>query len=83
MEEKKSEDFIVLKGDGAIIRDNQYSDYNFLTNVKIPEGVKSIGYLAFYHCTKLTSVIIPDSVISIGRCAFNSFTKLKNINIKK
>jgi hypothetical protein len=37
-----------------------------------PNGVTSIGDLAFYGCTGLTSVTIPDSVTRIGNLAFHT-----------
>jgi len=43
--------------------------------------VTSIGFNAFYGCTKLTSVIIPDRVTSIGGQAFASCTGLTNVTI--
>ena len=45
----------------------------------IPNGVKIIGYWAFYGCTSLASVIIPNSVTSIGDGAFNRCTSLREI----
>lgn len=41
-----------------------------LKSVKIPDGVKQIGYGAFYHCDKLEKVTIPNSVESIESFAF-------------
>jgi hypothetical protein len=49
----------------------------------IPEGVTSIGRLAFYICSSLTSIIIPESVTSIGKSAFSgcsSLTSVTNLN---
>ena len=40
-------------------------------NSVIPNGVKKIGYDAFYGCTGLTSVTIPSSVTGIGEFAFS------------
>jgi hypothetical protein len=47
-----------------------------LTNVKISDGVKSIGDGAFYPCSTLTNVEIPKSVTSIGIQAFDESTKV-------
>ncbi len=44
-------------------------------------SVTSIGYSAFYDCSKLTSVTIPDSVTSIGNHAFYHCTSLTSVTI--
>lgn len=43
-----------------------------LEKVDIPEGVKTIGYGAFYHCDNLSEVVIPDSVTEIEAKAFDN-----------
>ena len=43
-----------------------------LTSVTIPEGVISIGDLAFHNCTALTSITIPNSIKRIGTSVFES-----------
>jgi hypothetical protein len=43
--------------------------------------VTSIGYLAFYRCTRLTSVTIPDSVTSIGYAAFYGCSGLRSATV--
>ena len=48
--------------------------------IKIPDGVTSIGKKAFYK-SSLTSVIIPDSVTSIGDGAFYSCSSLTSVTI--
>ena len=44
----------------------KYSGCSELTSVTIPEGVTSIGDMAFESCKSLTSVTIPNSVTCIG-----------------
>lgn len=43
-----------------------------ISSVDIPEGVKSIGYGAFYHCDNLNNVVIPSTVENIDAYAFNN-----------
>ena len=45
----------------------------------IPDGVKSIGYRAFWGCKGMTSVTIPNSVTSIGDGAFIECSDITNI----
>lgn len=49
--------------------------------IKIPEGITSIGSMAFANCSELTSVSIPASVTYISLDAFNNCPKLKSIHI--
>ena len=42
-----------------------------LTNINIPDSVKSIGLKAFEHCESLTAITIPDSVTNIQCEAFS------------
>ena len=48
-------------------------------NTKIPAGVTSIGYLAFYGCSGLTSIEIPAGVTEIGYSAFEGCSGLKDV----
>ncbi len=52
-----------------------------LTDVKIKEGTRFIGYKAFYQCSGLTSVTIPNSVQSIGDYAFYYCRGLTSVSI--
>ena len=52
-----------------------------ITRVVIPDGVNSIGSLAFYHCNRLKTVILPDSVRSIGSYAFASCEGLEVLHL--
>ncbi|MBR2927371.1 MAG: leucine-rich repeat domain-containing protein [Clostridia bacterium] len=58
-----------------------FQDCTDLTNITIPNGVQSIGKLAFYRCSSLTNITIPDSVTSIGDDAFFGCTGLTSITI--
>ena len=52
-----------------------------LTDVHIPDSVKSIGVGAFSGCTGLTKLIIPERVSKIGAEAFMDCTGLRSIVI--
>lgn len=52
-----------------------------LTSITIPDGVTSIGYYAFYGCTKLTSITIPDSITIIRGYAFCECGRLTSMII--
>ena len=54
--------------------------YSWLTSITIPEGVTSIGDMAFYDCERLTSITIPDSVTSIGEGAFGNCSELTSVS---
>ena len=52
-----------------------------VTNLSIPETVKSIGDYAFYGCNYISSVTIPNSVEVIGDYAFYNCGSLNSISI--
>lgn len=54
---------------------------SYLTNITIPNGVKTIGYYAFAWCEKLASITIPNSVTEIYEGAFSGCTKLTNATL--
>ena len=52
-----------------------------VTDLVVPDGVTSIGKIAFYDCTSLTSVTVPESVTSIGIWAFYNCTGVTHVTI--
>ncbi len=49
----------------------------------VPDGVTSIGYVAFGGCADLTGITIPGSVTGIGDSAFQGCTGLTSVSIPK
>lgn len=43
-----------------------------ITNVELPEGLKSIGSYCFYDCSKLSSVTLPSTLHYVGTGAFGN-----------
>lgn len=67
-------------GDSAF---DAQTDSNFTNIIKItiPDGVTSIGNIAFGSCSRLTEFAIPDSVETIGYSAFTHCYNLGSIDI--
>lgn len=57
------------------IADSAFSS-EVLKRVTVPNGVKSIGWFAFYACPAMTSITLPESIESIGHSAFSPTGKL-------
>ncbi|MBU5461982.1 leucine-rich repeat protein [Lachnoclostridium sp. MSJ-17] len=76
---------LTISGNGAMGDYNNWSNHapwgQSITDVKIDNGVTSIGDCAFYNCTILTSITIPDSITSIGGAAFYGCTGLNGVYI--
>ena len=60
----------------AMVKAVANNDLTSLTEIKITEGVTSIGDGAFGGCTNLAEISIPNSVVRVGQSAFNKCTKL-------
>ena len=56
--------------------------YSNLKNITIPNGVTSIGEMAFMNCENLQSITIPENVCEIGNYAFSSCFGLKEFKGK-
>lgn len=65
--------------------DNGYFDEStwlkIITKAELGSKVTSIGYYAFFYCTRLASVSIPDSVTSISDYAFSGCASLASVSI--
>lgn len=59
----------------------KYNEQPKVIKTVIPNGVKVIGYKAFFNNENLVEVVIPNSVITIGVGAFQDCLRLKNIVI--
>lgn len=53
-----------------------------LTDIEIPETVKSIYSQCFYECKALANIIIPKDVSDIGGSAFYNCTSLATVSVK-
>ena len=73
----KSVDGLLLTKDGRIL----VAAPGGLENVKIPDGVVTIGDYAFLGCRRLSKVSIPDGVTSIGERSFACCSGLESIEI--
>lgn len=60
------------------VPDNAFDGLARLSNVKLPEGILSIGNYAF-RGTQILNIDIPNSVKSIGDCAFYQ-TRVRSVN---
>jgi hypothetical protein len=52
-----------------------------IVRVVLPEGLTSIGALAFYECSRLQHIVLPESILYIESNAFAFCTSLKSIYI--
>jgi hypothetical protein len=76
-----TQDTVECSSRGSQLPDGSYECCNGAANIRIPDGVTSIGNYAFELCTSLKLVVIPDSVTSIGDYAFYRCTSLASVEI--
>lgn len=78
---------LTVTGSGAMtdFAENEMAPwYGFreqITAVSLPEGLTSVGSLAFYGCTALNAVTLPQSVTAIGSYAFAECTALYTVRL--
>ncbi len=63
------------------IPDRAFASCRYLTSVKLPVTLESIGIRAFYSCRSLCEIDIPDSVSVIGEDAFFNCDALKSVKL--
>ena len=51
-----------VHSDTKVIADYAFSEHENLEEIHLPEGLRSIGDMAFYYCERLSDITIPDSV---------------------
>ena len=73
---------LVISGTGAMTNNPSWSDYaSYIKYVTLPDGLTTIGDLAFSGCSSLTSITIPNSVTSIGGGAFAECSSLTSVTL--
>ena len=50
-------------------------------SVKLPEGIRSIGNMAFFKCTHLQGIEIPEGVSMIDECCFGGCEALSEVKL--
>ena len=78
-------DFWGNKGDGFISSNTEpWNAYrSVITGLSLPEGLTSIGDVAFNGCWRLNSVVIPGNVTRIGEYAFGACDELREVVISE
>ena len=78
---------LTIKGEGAM---TDYSELNLppwyefrdeIIRVVFPEGLTTIGNMAFYNCSNLINAVIPDKVTKIGHYSFANCETLNILSI--
>ena len=72
-------DFSYIEANPLSIGADLYVDNKLVTDVTIPDGVKSIGKYAFCGYSSLKSISFPSSIRSIGKSAFYDCPNLDEV----
>lgn len=65
------------------IDENAFNGCNYLKEILITNGIKTIGNSAFYGCKALTNIDIPESVTEIADSAFYNCTALADVALSE
>ena len=69
------------KGEEYALGNRVFADCTTLTDVTIPNNIKTISKCAFSGCNSLKNITIPNSVTQIDSAAFNGCVALEEIRI--
>ena len=74
----------VALGDG--VGNGNIPEYMFdgciaLTNIVLPNGIRTLGQYAFHNCSSLENLVLSTNVYSIGESAFQGCSSLTEINV--
>ena len=58
-----------------------YDQREEITSVRLPDGLTSVGDLAFFDCVNLTGAVLPASVVSVGDYAFAQCAGLLTVSL--
>ncbi len=74
----------VIPDDGSITAINEaaFCRQYYLTEINIPEGIKSIGTYAFLNCRSLKAINLPQSVKKLSVSVFEGCDSLEKINLE-
>lgn len=78
----KTENTVVVLGDNVTSISNGMFRNLGMSDITIPNSVKSIGTVAFAECDNLTSITIPGGVESISPNAFYNCTALSEVDFQ-
>ncbi len=67
----------------AGIQARAFQGYSFITEIRIPESVVSIGSYAFYNCSGLTKLEIPEKISSISPHIIDGCLSLSSLTVSK
>lgn len=76
--EKNLEGVVTVREGTTIIGEYAFEDQTKITEVILPDSVKTIGYWAFMSCNALEKINLPDGLTYIGEEAFYA-TKLTEV----
>ena len=61
------------------VEDNAFKQCIKLRKVAFNDGLKKIGYRAFYYCISLSRITLPSTVTEIGNLAFSGCEQLREV----
>lgn len=63
------------------VENHAFEGDSSFTDVRMPEGLKVVGYSAFYGCRKLRRLNLPDSVVEVDDGAFYGCSSLEEVRL--